>query len=201
MIKNIVFDLGGVLIDWNPRYLYQKVFESRSEMEYFLSEVCHSRWNETLDAGRPFQEACDELAIRFPTYQKEIHAYRSRWSEMLGGPIKGSVSILQLLASQNYRLFSITNWSAETFPIAWQSFSFLSLFEDIVVSGVEKIIKPSPELYRVLLKRTAISAQECVFIDDNYVNVEGARDVGMQALHFLSPEQLREDLKKMNIIV
>ena len=143
MIKTIIFDLGKVLINWDPRNLYRKVFSDEKEMEYFLSEVCTMDWNEQQDAGRSWKDGIDLLVPQFPKYEMEINAYFDRWEEMLGGEISGTVEILkQLKASRKFRIYGLTNWSAETFPIALKQFDFLKLFEGILVSGNEGIKKP-----------------------------------------------------------
>ena len=200
MIKHIVFDLGGVLIDWNPRYLYRKIFEKEEEMEYFLQEVCHMEWNEMQDGGRGFQEGIAERIVQFPNYAEPIQAYFSRWTEMLGGPIDGSVKILGELVKQGkHNLFAITNWSHETYPFAKSRYAFLSCFQDVVISGVEKLKKPDPRIYKILFDRQQIAPEECVFIDDNRRNIEAASQVGMQVIHYMSSEQLRKDLSSILI--
>jgi len=148
MIKTIIFDLGKVLINWEPRNLFRKIFSDEKEMEYFLAEVCTMDWNEQQDAGRSWQDGIDLLVPQFPKYEKEINAFFDRWEEMLGGEISGTVHILkELKASDKYRIYGLTNWSAETFPIAIKQFEFLNWFEGILVSGAEGIKKPDPAIY------------------------------------------------------
>lgn len=199
-IKNIIFDLGGVLIDWNPRYLYRKIFQDESRVEWFLGNICTGEWNDEQDAGRSFEEATRLLVARHPEWEEPITAWYSRWQETIGGPIHATVDILrQLKASEKYRLFALTNWSAETFPWALENFEFLQWFEGIVVSGVEKTRKPFPDIYRILLDRYRIAPKESVFIDDNIKNVKGAHELDLVTLHFESPEQLERDLVRLGV--
>lgn len=197
----VIFDLGGVLIDWNPRYLYRKLFASESEITWFLENVCTPEWNERQDGGRSFEEATQELLARFPEHETAIRAWYGRWEETIGGPIHGTVDILRTLRDQRqHRLYALTNWSAETFPWAKQNFEFLHWFEGIVVSGEEKTLKPRPEFYRILLERYRVEPAAAVFIDDNLKNVEGAKQVGIDAIHFATPEQLRSELGRHGIL-
>ena len=202
MIDYVVFDLGGVLIDWNPRYLYRKLFDDPNEIEYFLTKICHGQWNESLDEGYPFAKACQDKMAEFPNYRDAIEAYWKRWPEMLNGVHQGTVDLLeQIYQSQSHRLFSITNWSAETFPTARQLFPFLGYFEDIVVSGEEKLIKPNVGIFQILFERNQLMPRKGLFIDDNAKNVDAARACGMQALHFTTSEQLKSDLDSLNILI
>jgi 2-haloacid dehalogenase len=200
-IEAIVFDLGGVLIDWNPRYLYRKLFAHDSEgMERFLTEVCNQAWNEQQDAGRTFAEAVRELSQRYPHWQPMIEAYHTRWSEMLNGAIEGTVEILANLKTDGWALHALTNWSAETFPCAREQFKFLSWFDSIVVSGVEKMKKPDPRFFQLLLDRNDLKASSCLFIDDVHHNIKSAADLGFHTHHFSAPEALRADLKERGIL-
>ncbi len=200
-IETIVFDLGGVLIDWNPRYLYQKMFDSEEEMEKFLSEVCHSRWNAQHDAGKPFQEGIDELAEKYPQYKAEIQAYFDRWIEMIGGEITGTSDLFHTLAdSGHYRMLALTNWSHETFPLVVNEYQFFKKFEGVVVSGEEKLIKPDAAFYELLLERYQVTAPKALFIDDNKDNIEAAAKLGFQVIHFHSPEQLKQELASLGLI-
>ena len=198
--KHIVFDLGGVLVDWNPRYLYRKIFDTEGEVEYFLTHVCDHDWNELQDQGRDLDEATAERIDRFPAYKKEIQAFYGRWTEMLGGPNQPVVDLLgRLVQRGEYNLFSITNWSHQTFPIARKLYSFLSIFQDIVISGVEKVKKPDPRIFQILLDRQQIQPQECLFIDDSLRNVEGAFQMKMHAIHYQNYDQLITDMKSLGI--
>lgn len=199
--NTIIFDLGAVLIDWDPRYLYRKIFDTEEEVERFLATVCTFEWNEEQDAGRPLAEATEWLLARHPGYEKAIRAYYGRWKEMLGGDIEESVAILKRLKdSGKYRLYALTNWSAETFPVALEQFAFLHWFDGVVVSGEEKTRKPFPEIYQTLLKRFRVDPSGAFFIDDNIRNVEGARDCGIDAIQFHSPADLEAALKSRGIL-
>lgn len=199
-IKTIIFDFGGVLIDWNPHYLYRKIFDDEQEMLWFLENICTSEWNLKLDTGYPFGKAVKELQKQFPEYKIPIQAYHERWQEMLGGEISQSVDILYELKEQKYPTYGLTNWSTETFPIAYDRFDFLKKLDGIVVSGEEKLVKPNPELYNVLIDRYDVKPDESVFIDDKLINVEGARKIGFKGIHFTSPENLRKEFIKMGVL-
>jgi 2-haloacid dehalogenase len=190
----IVFDLGGVLIDWNPRHLYRKLFDDEAAMEWFLAEVCHDAWNIEQDRGRSFAAAVEEAVLRHPDQRAMIEAYHRRWDEMIAGEITGSVTILEELAAGGYELHALTNWSAETFPAARARFAFLDRFKTILVSGDERLIKPDARIYQLLLERIGHPAQRCVYIDDSARNVAGAAALGFDAIHFTSPPALRAAL-------
>ena len=196
-IKNIIFDLGGVLIDWNPEYVYLEVFDGdRKKMEWFFEEICTMDWNENQDAGYPIEQATEERVKMFPQYEEWIKMYYGRWEEMLGEPIAGTVEILNhLLKNGDYRVVALSNWSAETFPIALERFEFLHRFEGIVVSGNEKTRKPFHEIYQLTLDRFGFKAKETLFIDDNLRNIEGAAEMDIQTIHFRSIEDLKSNLK------
>ena len=202
-VKNIIFDLGGVLIDWNPEYIYLDAFKgNRKKMEKFFDEVCTFDWNENQDAGYPIANATEDRIALFPEQADLIRMYYGRWEEMLRGSISGTVSILKKIVSNNdYRVFALTNWSAETFPIALKRFDFLHWFEGIVVSGTEKTRKPFPEIYETTLERYDLKAGESIFIDDNERNVAAANQLGIQTIKFLNPHQLEKDLKTKKILL
>ena len=181
-IDVVVFDLGGVLIDWNPRYLYRKLFDDDAAMERFLTDVCSPEWNERQDAGRPWRQAVAELTSRHPDQASMIIAYHQRWPEMLGSDIPETVELLKELKEQGLRLYALTNWSHETFPVARSRFAFLDWFEGIVVSGEERLIKPDPAIFHRLLTRYDIAPQRAVYIDDSPRNVSAAARVGLHAL-------------------
>ena len=193
-MKKIVFDLGGVLIDWNPRYLYKKIFASEEEMEWFLSNVCTPAWNARQDAGRPFAEGIAEAKAKYPKYAPQIEAYFLRWDEMLGGAVKGSAEILRDVKARGYATYALTNWSVETFPLARAKFSFFDEFDGIVVSGEEKLIKPDPAIYDRLLSRFGLCAPDCVFIDDNSENIAAAAQLGFETILFSDAPSLRREL-------
>ncbi|MDX2283614.1 MAG: HAD family phosphatase [Bacteroidia bacterium] len=194
-ISTIIFDLGGVLIDWNPRYVYRQLFETEAEMEWFLANICSPEWNHEQDAGRSFADATEWLVARHPEWEPQIRAYYDRWEEMLGGPLHETVDLLEMLhAGRQYRLYALTNWSDESFPVALARYPFLGYFEGIVVSGTEKLAKPDPRIFQLLLDRYRIDPAAAVYIDDSLRNVEAAAALGLQAIHFRSPMQLREAL-------
>ncbi|NED93948.1 HAD family phosphatase [Phytoactinopolyspora alkaliphila] len=190
----VVFDFGGVLVDWNPRYLYRKLLSNDAEVERFLSEVTTPEWNLEQDRGRPWSEAVATLTAQFPEHRELIVAYHERWAETIGGQIDGTVQILTELRDAGVALYGLTNWSAETFPIARERFEWLSWFKGIVVSGEEGLVKPDPRIYRVLEERYGVDLGRAVYIDDSPRNVVAASELGMTALHFTSPEELRHAL-------
>ena len=200
-INTIIFDLGGVLIDWNPRYLYRKIFNTEEEINWFLENVCTPEWNDHQDAGRSFEEATNELIAKFPDHESAIRAWYGRWQETIGGRIHETVELLEeIKASKKYKLYALTNWSAETFPWALANFDFLHWFDGIVVSGVEKCRKPFPEFYQILFNRYQINPAQAIFIDDNIKNVEGALKVGLPTIHFQSAAQTKRELVKVKVI-
>ncbi len=201
-LENIVFDLGGVLVDWNPKYLYNKVFDhNENRVSSFLSQVCTSEWNIEQDAGRSLADATQFLIEKFPEEEAYIRMYYDRWEEMLRGEIKGTVALLEDLKSRNeHNLFALTNWSAETFPIALERFDFLGLFEGIVVSGEERTRKPFHKIYEILFDRYNIDPSTSIFIDDSLHNVEAAVELGMKGVHFKNPEQLISELRTCGIV-
>ena len=200
MIDTIIFDLGGVLIDWNPNYVFDQVFDDEARKQYFFDHICTHEWNEEQDAGRSLQEATEMLVAQHPEWEPEIKAYYGRWREMLGGAFHETVEILkQIKEADTHRLFALTNWSAETFPIALESFDFLNWFEGIVVSGVEKTRKPFAEFYQILFNRYNVVPERTIFIDDNFRNVEAAELLGLRGIHFRSPSQLATTLRAQSI--
>jgi 2-haloacid dehalogenase len=194
MKKTIVFDLGGVLIDWDRRYLYQKIFSDEEELNYFLNEVCTYEWNLQTDLTKTFQEAMDELVLQFPHYEKQIRAYFPRWEEMIAGAFRGTVEILRDLKVAGYPLAVLSNWSAETFPKIRHQYEFLDWFNPLLISGRIGYKKPDPKAFQILLSELDQPAEDCVFIDDSSDNIEVASELGFNAIHFVSPDLLREDL-------
>jgi len=200
-IDTIIFDLGAVLIDWNPRHLYRKIFKTEEEITWFLDNICTHDWNEKQDAGRTFEEATEELLQKFPEHEAPIRAWYDRWQETISGPIQGTVDILKQIKEQDqHKLYALTNWSAQTFPWALQNFEFLHWFEGIVVSGHEKTRKPFPEFFQILFDRYQVNPKTALFIDDSQRNIDGALAVGLPGIHFKSPEQLKADLHKLEIL-
>lgn len=195
-----VFDVGGVLLDWNPRHLYRKMFEDPDAMEHFLATVCTREWNLELDAGRGYADGVAELVDRFPDQADLIRAYDERWPEMIAGVIEGTVEILETLQASDRPVYAITNFSAEKFALSRELWPFLDAFDGVVVSGEVKTLKPQPEIFQILFERHGLTPSDCVFIDDVATNVAGAKAVGMHGHHFTSPENLRKDLKAAGIL-
>ena len=201
--KTIIFDLGGVLIDWNPAYVYLDVFDGdQKKMQWFFDEICTMDWNENQDAGYPLAQATADLVKQFPEQENLIRMYYGRWEEMLGDSISGTVAILKkLIDNPNYNVVALTNWSAETFPIALKKFDFLHWFEGIVVSGTEQTRKPFSDIYQTTLDRFKIDPKTAIFIDDNLRNIRGAEALGINGIPFTNPKQLANSLEFYGISV
>jgi 2-haloacid dehalogenase len=200
-LDTVVFDLGGVLADWDPRYLYRRLFDGDEErVEHFLGHVATAEWNHAMDAGRPQAEAVAELVAAHPDHEVAIRAWVERWDEMLGDEIAGTAALVDELADAGVRLLALTNWSAETFPQARQRFPSFARFEAIVVSGEHGVAKPDPALYRVLIERHLVEPARTAYVDDKPVNVEAARALGMTGLVFTDPETLRTDLVRLGLL-
>jgi 2-haloacid dehalogenase len=200
-INTIIFDLGGVLIDWNPRYVYRTIFKTEEEIDWFFENIATHDWNENQDAGYPIAKGTEELVAIHPEWEKEIRAYYGRWKEMLGGPIHETVEIFRKLKQKtNLKTYALTNWSAETFPIALERYDFLHWFDGRVVSGEEKTRKPFPEFYQKLLSRYNVNPTEALFIDDNLRNVKAAAELGMFSMHFKNADELRKNLIELKVI-
>lgn len=201
MIDAVLFDLGNVLIRWDPRNHYRDRFETEAQMEAFLAEVTPGTWNHEMDLGKPLAQAIAERAVLHPEHAELLAEWKSEWVRMLGDAIDDSVALLGQLRNGGYRVAALTNWSAETFPIARERFPFLGWFEDIVISGVEGIAKPDPAMFALALRRTGFVANRTVFIDDNLANVAAAVGVGLHAIRFESPEQCRDELRALGVRV
>jgi 2-haloacid dehalogenase len=202
-VDTVIFDLGGVLIDWDPRYLYRTLFVGDEPgMERFLAEVANAAWNGEMDGGKPFAEGVAELIARHPHERERIEAYHARWLEMIGGPIHGTVAILEDLAARGVPLYAITNWSAETFALTRRepAYAFLDLFREIFVSGELRLMKPEPAIFRHALSRIGREAPQCLFIDDVEKNVAGAAAVGLAVHLFTTPEALAADLRTRGLL-
>lgn len=199
--NTVIFDLGAVLIDWHPDYLYKKLFSTDKERIWFYEHICTSDWNEEQDAGRPLAVATEMLVAQHPAQESMIRSYYGRWEEMLNGPIDGTVEILkELKAKDQHKLIALTNWSAETFPIALGKYDFLHWFHGRVVSGEEKTRKPFMDIYTTLLTRYKINPQEAVFVDDNVRNLIPAEELGIKTIHFTSSESLRQELVSLGVL-
>ena len=200
-IRTIIFDFGGVFIDWDPRYLYRRYFPGQPQaMENFLAEINFAKWNLEQDKGRPFAEAVASLSADFPQYAHLIHAYWEHWEDSIIGPINGSINVLHQLKKSGYALYGLSNWSAETFPIAYRKYGFFKLFDDIILSGEVKLVKPDPAIFDLTLRRIQLSAPECLLVDDSTVNIDVARQLGFKAIHFQSPEQLETELLNLQLL-
>ncbi len=201
MIDTIIFDLGGVLIDWNPEYVFLEAFNGDKEKtKWFLQNICTGDWNENQDAGYPLAQATEDLVNKYPEYESYIRMFYGDWEKMLGGAIEGTVAILdKFIQSNNYKVVALTNWSNETFPIAQRRFEFLKWFDGIVVSGDENTRKPFKDIYDITLNRFNINPENALFIDDNLRNIEAAKALKINGIHFKNPEQLINDLKSYNI--
>lgn len=194
-MKNIVFDFGGVLVDWNPHHLYDKYFGSREKAEWFLNNICLYSWNLQMDGGKPFAEGVAELQAEHPEWSEAIAIYHTRWIEMMNGEIEGMASVIRRLKMAGYGVYGLTNWSAETFPMVRDTYPVFQELDGIVVSGEEHLLKPDAAIYKCLLERYALQAEESLFVDDNADNVAGARNVGMKAIQFTSAVELERELK------
>ncbi|MFM1961448.1 MAG: hypothetical protein RLZZ172_293 [Bacteroidota bacterium] len=200
-INTIIFDLGGVLIDWNPEYLYKKLIPDTTERKWFLENICTSEWNEEQDGGRSIAEANSLLIDQYPTYKSLIEAFYDRWEEMLGGSIAETVSIFNnLRKTGNFKIYALTNWSAETFPKALDLFEFLHWFDGRLVSGEEMTRKPFDDFYERLITKFSIDKSSAIFIDDNYRNVIAAERLGIKSYHFTSAADLKRDLLAMGLL-
>ena len=199
-ITTLIFDFGGVLIEWNPRNFYRRYFDTPQAMEEFLAEVDFMAWNAQQDKGRPFAEGVAELTAKFPQHSRLIHAYHERWEESIGEPITATVKIVQRLKQAGWPIYGLSNWSTETFPIIRQRHDFFDILDGYLISGEVKLVKPEPAIFQVMLDKIGRTAQECLFIDDALPNIETARKLGMTAIHFQSPAQLEAELEQLGIL-
>ena len=200
-ISAIVFDLGGVLMNWDPRHLYRKLFDGDEVgMEKFLATVCTAEWIRQQDMGLPVADAVAHLSRRFPDHAPLIEAYDKRWPEILAGPIKDTVSVLAELHQRGMPLYGLTNLPGEKFPALRERLDFLDWFEAVVVSGAVGFAKPDPEIYIHLLKTYHLVPESTLYIDDVLENVEGAMALGLSALHFVLPAKLRSDLADLALL-
>ena len=199
-IKNIIFDFGGVLMDWNPRYFYKDYFNDDEKMEFFLRNIATDEWNAEQDRGRSLAEGTEILIAKFPEWETEIRAYYDNWTTMLRSDIPENVAVLRQLKHSDYELFGLTNWSAETFPYALANYDFFEIFNGkIVVSGEEKLIKPDPKIWLILLEKYSIQSKESIFIDDNPKNIETAKNLGFITVHITEETNLAEELRELGV--
>jgi 2-haloacid dehalogenase len=199
-IDAVVFDLGGVLLDWNPRYLYRQLFEDEAEMERFLAEVCTMSWHAEHDRGLAFAESAARLAAAHPAHADLIWAWGQRSEEMIAGPIEGSVALLDQLRQRGVRLLALTNMERETYPLRRERFAFMRWFEGTVVSSAEGLIKPDPRIFSRLVERYELTPERTLFIDDSSRNVDAARGVGLRAVHFTGPRRLQAILEQHGLL-
>ncbi|SRR5581483_4138342 len=195
-----VFDLGGVLIDWNPRYLYRKIFTEEAAMEHFLGSICTSDWNTKQDAGRTLAEGCALLKRQHPEHAQYIDAWQHRYEEMIAGPIHGTVEILSELRARGIPVYALSNWSSETFPAAQRRFDFLNWFQGILLSGKVKLVKPDPRIFQLFLETHSVDPERAVYVDDLPRNVEAASALGMHGVQFTDPGALRTELVSIGLL-
>lgn len=197
----IIFDLGNVLIEWNPRHVFNEhYFDSPEKRDYFFTHICTDAWNEEQDAGRSIVEATEDLISKFPDWESSIRDYYGRWTEMIKGPIHGTVEILrQLKDSGKYQLYALTNWNTGLFEIALVRYNFLHWFDGRVVSGEEKNRKPYAEFYQILFDRYNVDPAKAIFIDDSLRNVKAAEALGIKSIRFTNPEQLKKELADLDM--
>ncbi|MBA3654882.1 MAG: HAD family phosphatase [Actinobacteria bacterium] len=199
-VKAVVFDLGNVLIEWNPRHLYRKVFSDEEAMEQFLATVCTMEWNDGLDRGHPLAEAVATLSAEYPEHAEHIAAYHERWAEMVDGAIDETVAVLAELRDAGVPLYALSNWSAETFVLVRDQFPFLDWFAGVLLSSEVGVTKPDVRIFETLCRRYGLEPAATLFIDDNAPNVDGARAAGLQAHHYRSAATLREELVSLRLV-
>jgi len=199
LIDSVIFDVGNVLLDWDPRHLYRKLFADQDRMEWFLANICTPTWNVEQDRGRSFVEAVAELAARHPQWEREIRAFDERWDETVAGEIAGSVALLRSLKGK-VALYAITNFSREKYALSLERFPFLNEFDGVVVSGHEGLLKPDLAIYRLFLERYGCEAKRCLFIDDSQRNVDAAREIGMHAIRFRGTVELAVELAGFGLL-
>ena len=194
MIRHLIFDFGSVLVDWDPLHFYVPYFGDADKAEWFLTEICPYSWNTQADAGRTLAEITEERVALFPGWEKEIRLYYGRWIDMMGTELPGMEALVRNYKERGYGVWGLTNWSRETFPLVRHRYPVFDLLDGIVVSGEERTMKPYPALYRILLDRYGLKAEECLFIDDNPINIEGAEAVGIRGIVFNDADQLKTAL-------
>ena len=199
MITTIIFDFGGVLVDWDPHRMLDAYFGSREKADWFIANICTGEWNAQMDAGKPFSQGIAELSAEYPEWSTEIQAYFDRWIEMIGGEIPGMLEVMIDLKRKGYKMYGLTNWSAETFCQVRHKFEVFDQLDGMLVSGEEKMLKPDPAFFQLLVDRFNLNPAECLFIDDNQPNVDGARRFGLNAIRFRDAATLRKELITLGI--
>ncbi len=196
-----IFDFGGVIFDWDPYYLYRNfIGNDREKVNRFLEEIGFNDWNLEQDRGRPFEVAVSVLSARFPQHADLIRAYHTHYEQTIQGVFEPTIAILKKLKDKGYPLYALSNWSAEKFTLIRPRYSFLKWFDDMIISGEEKLVKPDPLIFEVVLKRAGRKAEECILVDDHYPNIETAQKMGFKTIHYQSPEQLSDALSMMGYI-
>jgi len=198
-IKAIIFDFGGVLLKWDPHKLYRRYFDQPQHIDHFLAEINFAAWNAEQDRGRPFAEAVEDLSGKFPQYSHLIRAYYEHFEDSIVGPIHGTVDLLRDLKRVGYPLYALSNWSAETYPRVRPQYDFFDLFDEIILSGEVKLLKPDPAIFKLALQKINRTAHECLLIDDTEANIESAKMLGLHTIHFKSAEQLRTELHLLGL--
>jgi len=200
-IQAIIFDYGNVLIEWNPRFVYNRYFQDDPEgMEHFLKEVDFMGWNAHQDKGRTFKEGVADLSTQFPHHSHLIQAYHDNWKDSIGVAHWETVAIMKQLKAKGYPLYGLSNWSPETFPYAREKYDFLNLLDDMVISGYVGYVKPEPEIYHIILEKIGMPAQDCLFIDDSLPNIKQANTMGFNTIHFASPEKLKKEITQLGLL-
>nr|AIF26774.1 hypothetical protein [uncultured bacterium fosmid pJB89E1] len=201
MIKNVIFDFGAVLIDWDRRHFFDKYFAGDKEKEdYFLDNICTLEWNSQFDAGIPFKEGCEKYAAQIPEWHDAIIAYGEHWEEMVTGEMPGMRQLVKDVKAAGHPTYGLTNWSWEKLPKVIEEHEILHLIDGIVCSGKEHTIKPFPEIYHILLDRYGLVPDESVFIDDNQVNLDTADTLGIHTIRFENEAQLRAALTELGVL-
>jgi 2-haloacid dehalogenase len=198
-IESIIFDLGNVLVSWDPANLYRKIFADKGQMNHFLATVCTMEWHTIQDSGRSPKEGTEELVKQYPQHEEAIRAFYTRWKEMFGGPIEGSVQVLKELKEKGYPVYALSNWNRELYDQTVADYPFLNWFDGKIISSEEKMAKPNAAIFHLLFKRYGIDPKTAVFIDDNKANIETAKRLGLRSILFTSPEKLRNELQTLQI--
>ena len=191
-----LFDLGGIFFDWDPNHFYKKIFKNNDEREYFLKNICNDEWNIKQDAGRLIKDAEKELIVKFPDYKNQIKLYYKNHRKMFRGIFNNSIDVLKFLKEKKYECYVLSNWSWETFQNMENDYPFLKLFDGLIISGKEKIVKPNKEIYLLAIKRFNLKAKETVFIDDRIENIIAAKKLGFKTIHLINPELIENEIKK-----
>ena len=192
MIKNIIFDFGCVLINWSQHNLYDTYFGSKEKTNWFIDNICTWEWNNQTDVGKTFASSIEEKIAEFPEWEKEIRMYWERWEDMIGGAVEGMQDWICELKKAGYKVYGLSNWSAETFPLVKEKFPVFKMMDGIVISGEELIAKPDYRIYQILLNRYNLQANECVFVDDRQSNIDAAKELGIHGITFANCEQAKK---------